>query len=225
MRVTRDQRGYETTFLLHTPRVGERPRVLYWYRTAPGLRIGRRALDEDAIRALEEQYPEIEFDWPQLLEEAESVPPDVERRPERPRRRPPPPEPELEPPPRPEPPASVAERPMPEEAAPARAIAPAAPPPGSPAVPSLARPRERNPLLEQLVGREIAARLRARYAEVVERLRGVGEVGREWEERAAAIDPDGWEGAEEILRGVERAGRAFEELTREVEEWEQRTKN
>ena len=42
--------------------------MLYWYRSAPGVRVGRPALDEDAIRTIEEQHPEIEFDWPHILE-------------------------------------------------------------------------------------------------------------------------------------------------------------
>ena len=82
VRMTRDSRGYENTFLFRTgPHTGERPRVLYWYRTAPGLRVGRPALDEDAIRRLDEQHPDIEFDWTELLEEAQMALPDVEEAP------------------------------------------------------------------------------------------------------------------------------------------------
>ena len=44
LRVTRDQRGYETTFLLHAAHAGGRPRVLYWYRTAPGIVLGISAV-------------------------------------------------------------------------------------------------------------------------------------------------------------------------------------
>ncbi len=88
MRVTRDQRGYETMFLLHAGYAGARPRVLYWYRSAPGIRVGRSPLDEDAIRAIEERYPDLEFDWPSLIEQSTALPPEIERRPERPRRKP-----------------------------------------------------------------------------------------------------------------------------------------
>ena len=67
LRLTRDRRGFEHTFLLHADLPGETARVLYWYRTAPGVLIGRPALDEEAIRSIEEQHPEIEFDWPAIL--------------------------------------------------------------------------------------------------------------------------------------------------------------
>jgi len=88
LRFTRDRRGYENTFLLHVAHPGERPRVLYWYRTAPGVRVGRPALDEDAIRTIEEQHPEIDFDWPHILEVGAITQPEVEERPiVRPRRR------------------------------------------------------------------------------------------------------------------------------------------
>jgi hypothetical protein len=43
------------------------PRILYWFRTPPGVRVGRAALDEDAIRQLEESNPGIEFDWTRIL--------------------------------------------------------------------------------------------------------------------------------------------------------------
>jgi len=52
---------------MHADRPGEKARLLYWYRTAPGILLGRAALDEDAIRAIEEQHPDIDFDWPAIL--------------------------------------------------------------------------------------------------------------------------------------------------------------
>ena len=67
LRLTRDRRGFEHTFLLHSDAPGQTPKVLYWYRTAPGVLIGRPALDEEAIRSIEEQHPHIEFDWPAIL--------------------------------------------------------------------------------------------------------------------------------------------------------------
>jgi hypothetical protein len=44
-----------------------RPRILYWFRTPPGIRIGRSALDEAAIRLIEEHNPDVEFDWTRIL--------------------------------------------------------------------------------------------------------------------------------------------------------------
>jgi len=70
LRFTRDKRGYETTSLVHAGRRGgrSRPRILYWFRTPPGVKVGRPALDQDAIRWIEEHNPDIEFDWPKILE-------------------------------------------------------------------------------------------------------------------------------------------------------------
>ena len=69
LRFSRDKRGYETTSLMHSFRGrGEaRPRLLYWYRTPPDIKVGRAALDEEAIRALEESNPELTFDWSRIL--------------------------------------------------------------------------------------------------------------------------------------------------------------
>jgi hypothetical protein len=220
MRVSRDQRGYETTLLFHTPRPGERPRVLYWYRTAPGVRVGRRALDEEAIRALEEAHPDIEFDWPTLLEEAETVPPDVERRPERPRRKP-------------QRPPEVAAAAPPVAIAPSGTETPSAPPsaPSTPGTSSDASAASgagapkpsaagENPLLSQLVGREIASRLRARYADVSARIDSLPDdaVRAAWRQRADALDPDRWETPAAILHGIQHADRLFDELKRELPE-------
>ncbi|MDP9324656.1 MAG: hypothetical protein M3P13_13555 [Acidobacteriota bacterium] len=71
MRFTRDKRGYENTFVVHTGggrrRGKPRARILYWFRTPPGVRIGRAALDEAAIRLIEEHNPDVEFDWTRIL--------------------------------------------------------------------------------------------------------------------------------------------------------------
>ena len=70
LKFTRDRRGYESTFLVHTARRRgrEHPVVLYWFRTPPHVKVGRAAIDEDAIRALEHQHPDIVFDWDRILE-------------------------------------------------------------------------------------------------------------------------------------------------------------
>jgi hypothetical protein len=67
VRFTRDRRGYENTFVVHRARShGDRPTILYWFRTPPDIRVGRSALDEEAIGALEAEYPGIRFDWSRL---------------------------------------------------------------------------------------------------------------------------------------------------------------
>ncbi len=223
LRLSRDQRGYENTFLLHTAYPGARPRVLYWYRSAPAVRVGRRALDEDAIRAIEEQHPEIEFDWPHILEEANTLPPEVERRQERPRRKPQRPrEPEAapsrgeirtpmreaEPEPQRETEAAFAAEPQVEQES--RPEIPE---------PSLSDPRPRNPLLDELVGREIAARLRLRFADIQSRIRrslADASTRAAWQTRADALDPDRWTTPVAILDGVQRADALVDELRREI---------
>ena len=73
LRFTRDKRGYENTFVVHTHGSGgrrrgkPRSRILYWFRTPPGVRIGRSALDEDAIRLIEQHNPDVDFDWTRIL--------------------------------------------------------------------------------------------------------------------------------------------------------------
>ncbi len=54
------------------------PRILYWFRTPPNVRVGRTALDEDAIRLIEETNPDLTFDWTRMVNAApgpESAPP------------------------------------------------------------------------------------------------------------------------------------------------------
>jgi hypothetical protein len=49
-----------------------RSRILYWFRTPPGVRVGRAALDEEAIRLIEEYNPELDFDWTRILKEQDA---------------------------------------------------------------------------------------------------------------------------------------------------------
>jgi hypothetical protein len=82
LRFTRDKRGYENTYVVHAVRRRgkARQRILYWFRTPPNVRVGRAALDEDAIRLIEEHNPDIEFDWNKILEAQPPAPPPVEPR-------------------------------------------------------------------------------------------------------------------------------------------------
>ena len=41
--------------------------MLYWFRTPPGVKVGRAALDDDAIQRIEKLNPGITFDWPRIL--------------------------------------------------------------------------------------------------------------------------------------------------------------
>ena len=56
-------------------------RILYWFRTPPAVRVGRAAIDEDAIHLLEQHNPDVQFDWTRILKqpmtsEAQSHEPD-----------------------------------------------------------------------------------------------------------------------------------------------------
>jgi hypothetical protein len=237
LRFTRDQRGYENTFLLHAGYPGERPRVLYWYRTAPDIRVGRPALDPAAIREIEAAHPEIFFDWAEILEMGAMAQPEVEvPRPPRKRKAPRardgngerrPPHPPI--------PAPAG----PSEAMPAapvdlaEPVVPEAPAQLSEAESAVAEELDHvfvhdadsppavptSSLLEELVGRGIATRLRGRHAELVARLAGhpADEATRErWRQRLEAINPEVWVTAEDVMAGMVRADGLYEELRREI---------
>jgi hypothetical protein len=220
LRLSRDRRGYENTFLLHVRQPGERPLILYWYRTAPAIRVGRPALDEDAIRTIEEQHPDIEFDWAQILEVGAASLVEVER-PAASRRKPPqwrpsvstgrPSDETLAVSPAEEQTDDPLEEPA---AAPAEEAVPADV--SEDGVPERSRAHD---LLEELVGREIATRLHARYAELTARISQLplDELTRDaWRTRAEALNPDNWVTPDEILSGVERAAALFDSLRREL---------
>jgi len=76
LRFSRDRRGYENTYLLHATRPHgdkDRPRLLYWFRTPPHLKVGRAPFDDDVRRLLEDGHPDVDFDWARLLESAASA--------------------------------------------------------------------------------------------------------------------------------------------------------
>jgi hypothetical protein len=65
IRQTRDKRGFEHTYVMHTyhQNAGQRPRVLYLFRTPSNLRVGRKPLDAEVTEALEHTHPDLSFDW------------------------------------------------------------------------------------------------------------------------------------------------------------------
>lgn len=215
---------------MHADRPGDRPRLLYWYRTAPGIILGRPALDEDAIRTIEEQHPDIDFDWPAILALSEVMTPEEEA------------------PPRQQ--SASARNKKKRELRPASAGLPsdqlrrdarAEESSGAVAVPSEPLPAEGNDqqeadddrdddempaphhhvsgLLEELVGREIATRLRARYSEIQARIHEQQAdiaLRDQWLKRAAAINPDLWLTPDAILEGVRNADAEFAQLHAEI---------
>ena len=230
LRLTRDRRGTENTFLLHAALPGERPKLLYWYRTAPGIVLGRAPLDEDAIRTIEDQHPEIDFDWPAILalsevmtpeDEAPARPKQPESRRSRPRDQPRDAQPwrRQDAPPAPatsdtvdEPVADVDDLPTLEELTSDSASS-------EPADEALPAPRHASGLLEELVGREIATRLRARHSELSARIHerhAEVAVRDRWMTRAASLNPDLWLTPAAVLEGVRRADGLFDSLRREL---------
>ena len=69
LRFTRDKRGYEHFQLVEssTRRGRTRTKVLYWFRTPPGVKVGREPFDEDTRRTLEAKNPGVAFDWKKIL--------------------------------------------------------------------------------------------------------------------------------------------------------------
>ena len=114
LRVIRDKRGYETTYLMHWYREGsrQRSRILYVFRSPGGVRVGRNPLEPDVQRLLESQHPEIDFDWKAVLDSQQVVEPVSDQR--RPRRREAPPAPRaaVEPPRRVEPAPAAQQQPQ-----------------------------------------------------------------------------------------------------------------
>jgi len=75
LRVIRDKRGYDTTYLMHLYREGhrQRSRILYVFRSPSGVRVGRAALEPDVLREIEACYPDIAFDWNDVREHSQHI--------------------------------------------------------------------------------------------------------------------------------------------------------
>jgi hypothetical protein len=215
LRFTRDKRGYETTSLVHSVRRKgrSRQRILYWFRTPPDVKVGRPALDEEAIRWIEEHNPDIEFDWQKILEARPTPQPATEEgqgrrvrksRPERPRQK------AQEEPAAPEIAAerdvlaeSVTEGPEEPETPEEELVE---------AIEQLTHPDAEEkiephmPVVEHSIGHEQLIRLRARFAELQARIteRG-GDAERVAALRIAAepLNPDTWVTEEEARKGLE----------------------
>ena len=70
LRFSRDRRGYEHFYLIEptTSRRGSTgARVLYWFRTPPGVKVGRPPFDAEMRRAIQERHPGVSFDWKRIL--------------------------------------------------------------------------------------------------------------------------------------------------------------
>ena len=249
LRFSKDRRGYENTYLLHSSRRRndkDRPALLYWFRTPPHVKVGRAAFDETAIRALEDQHPGVEFDWPRILA---TRPPVEAPEPERPRRpsprraspsvTPTPPRLVSAPPEEVERVAPIDEPAGSEVQTPESTAPPAAAEPSSEIVesPEPARkfvrvfdrvtdPEPERPhhlsdpsAVERMLGSEQLGRFRGQYAAALARIgRRITDATLAESLRALAerINPDAWVTEDDVRQGLQGAPAVQEELARHV---------
>ena len=189
LRVIRDKRGYETTYLMHWYREGHRQRskILYVFRTPGGVRVGRHALEPEILRQIESANPDIAFDWTVVRDNQQVVEALVERR-RRPRR------------------DEGADAPV-EAPAPAAPVAPPAPAPRHSIPPAIegATPDEQIVFLEKWYPL-IRERVPQRTSDPVrqEALLALAE----------RLNPAAWTDADQIAAGLQQAGEALERLSR-----------
>jgi hypothetical protein len=190
LRVIRDKRGYETTYLMHLYRDGhrQRSRILYVFRSPGSVRVGRGALEPEVLREIEAQYPDIVFDWKDVREHQQHIEMSAE-----PRRR--------KPPKREEAVIAAPEAPAPVPVTPAPTPSPAA----VPSVIEGATPDDQiaflvrwYPMIRERVPRRTLdpVRQEALYA------------------LAERLNPATWTDADQIAVGLQQASEALERLSR-----------
>ena len=205
LRFARDKRGYENTYVLHTFRRDGRfhPRLLYWFRTPPSVKVGRVSLDADAIRAIEESNPDLSFDWAKMLKVRgrSTKPLKVQGRRKTAS--------EISSPVESPPPVVAAEAPpveaVREEMMPQEAVSTELAPPDVDGGEDEGEAEWQHPVVT-LMGDEALARIRARYAEIQVRIAekfGSPAVGEKIRARAEALNPDRWATIEEAVRSIE----------------------
>ena len=192
LRVIRDKRGYETTYLMHIYRDGlrQRTRILYVFRTPGGVRVGRDPLEPEMQRHIEAQYPDIPFNWNLVRETQQVIETAADPRRRRPRRD---------------------EQPPPVEATPA-------PAPQAAAAPAPEPPRIVIPVrIEGVTPDEQIAFLMHWYPIVRERIaKRVSDPARIAALNALAdrLNPSAWTDADQITTGLQAAAEALERLSR-----------
>ena len=206
LRVIRDKRGYETSYLMHLYREGhrQRSRILYVFRSPGGVRVGRGALDPDVLRELEVQYPDIAFDWKDVREHQQHI----EISPE-PRRRKPPKREEA---------AAAAAPDVQAPAPPPAPPSPSTPAPASGGVPSA---------IEGASPDDQIAFLGRWYALIRERIpRRTSDPVRQEALMALTerLNPAAWTDADQIAAGLQQASEALERLSRVFSRRSRRTR-
>jgi len=190
LRVIRDKRGYETTYLMHWFQDfgRQRSKILYAFRSPSGTRVGRDAIDPGLMRQLEVQNPGIAFDWKAVLAERQVIEPSPELRRRRPKR------------------GEEAKAAAPPPAAPAPKPEPAAPAPPRPMIPAA---------IEGLTPEDRLAFLQHWYPIVRERVdRRASDPDRHTAllSLAERMNPEGW-APEEMETRLQQAGEALERLS------------
>jgi hypothetical protein len=193
LRVIRDKRGYETTYLMHLYRDGSRQRskILYVFRTPGGVRVGRDPLEPDVLRQIESQYPDIQFNWAMVRESQQVIETSAEPRRRRPRR-----EEETSAVPSPLPVVSMAPPPAPVAAAPPRLTVPS--------------------IIEGETPDERIAFLAHWHPIIRERIpHRTSDPSRQQALNALAdrLNPANWTDADEITAGLQQAAEALERLS------------
>jgi hypothetical protein len=195
LRVIRDKRGYETTYLMHWLRDGnrQRSRILYVFRTPSGVRVGRESLEPDVLREIETRHPGISFDWKTLFANQQLVESSADTRRPRKRKRA-----EDEP----SPPSIAAAAP---EGQPEPQAAPAPPRPSIPASLQGATPDEQIAFLNHWYP-VVRERIPQRTSDPA-RLEALTAL-------AERLNPAAWTDADQIAEGLLRAAEALERLSR-----------
>ena len=193
LRVIRDKRGYETTYLMHLYRDGARQRskILYVFRTPGGVRVGRDPLEPDVLRQIESQYPDIQFNWATVRESQQVIETSIEPRRRRPRRED-------------ETPTVAPSVPVAPAAAPAAPVAPAPPRLAIPSVIEGETPDERiaflthwHPIIRERIPHRTSDPARQEALNAL----------------ADRLNPANWTDADEITAGLQQAAEALERLS------------
>jgi hypothetical protein len=190
LRVIRDKRGYETTYLMHWYRDGsrQRSRILYVFRTPVGVRVGRHPLEPDVLRQIESLHPDIAFDWNVVRDNQQVIEPALEPRRRRPKRE-----------------DGDPASPALDGPAAAPAIETAAPRPSIPAAIDGATPDEQMTFLVKWYP-IVRERIRLRTSDPARREALLS--------LAERLNPATWTDADQITTGLQQAGEALERLSR-----------
>jgi hypothetical protein len=206
LRHARDKRGYETTFVMHSFRPGAgqasgRTRLLYMFRSPSNRKVGRNLLDPEVMEALEHTHPDLTFDWTALLRTPALTAPDPDRdRSDRDRERD-----------RDRGRQRRDERRERQSEAKREAAAAVTP---APAV-----IMEDDSLLGRVLGAAEAARVRAAFSELTQRIVRRSRTPEERDrltERAARLNPDDWSDESLVKAGAAQFGVELEAIRQEL---------